>query len=54
MSKNPMYYDTHRTKIYKGIYRPSSNLMSFFKSLLAVVVLGNSPFATSENRYSKH
>jgi len=46
MEKNPMYYDVHRAKIHKTIYRPSSNIIRFVKSLLAVVMLGNSPIST--------
>lgn len=51
MKKNSMYYDTHRTKMCKDIYRPSSNLVRFIKSLLAVLVVGHSPI--SNTTYSK-
>jgi|RhiMetdeSRZDD1v2_1073273.scaffolds.fasta_scaffold02233_3 hypothetical protein len=55
MEKNPMYYDVHRAKIHKTIYRPSSNIVRFVKSLLAVVMLGNSPIsATSYARKRPH
>jgi hypothetical protein len=46
MKKNPMYYDVHRAKIHKTIYRPSSNIIRFVKSLIAVIMLGNSPIST--------
>jgi hypothetical protein len=46
MKKNPMYYDVHRAKIHKTIYRPSSNIIRFVKALLAVVMLGDSPIST--------
>lgn len=46
MKKNPMYYDVHRAKIHKSIYRPSSNIGRFVKALLAVVMLGDSPIST--------
>lgn len=42
MEKNTMYFDTNRTKINKDIYRPSSNLLRFLKSLLAVLLVGQS------------
>lgn len=51
MKKNPMYYDTHRTKIFKNIYRPSSNLIRFVKSVWSVLVIGHSPISdTSYHR----
>lgn len=52
MPKNSMYYDTHRTKICKDIYRPSSNIALFFKSLLSVILIGNSPI--SNNSFTKY
>jgi len=42
-----MYYDVQSAKIHKAIYRPSSNIVRFVKSLLAVVMLGNSPISTA-------
>ncbi len=45
MQKNFMYYDTHRAKICKDIYRPSSNITRFIKSLLAVILIGRSPIS---------
>lgn len=41
-----MYYDVQSARIHKNIYRPSSNIIRFVKSLLAVVMLGNSPIST--------
>lgn len=41
-----MYYDVHRAKIHKTIYRPSSNIVRFVKALLAVLMLGNSPISS--------
>ena len=45
MQKSSRYFDTHRTKICKDIYRPSSNLMRFAKSVLSVFVNGQSPIS---------
>jgi hypothetical protein len=42
-----MYYDVHRAKIHKTIYRPSSNIIRFVKSLLAVIMLGDSPISAT-------
>jgi hypothetical protein len=42
-----MYYDINRAKINKRIYRPSSNLVRFLKSVLAIVVNGQSPIGTT-------
>ena len=41
MEKNNMYFDTHKTKIYKDIYRPSSNFRRLFKSILFVILSGH-------------
>jgi hypothetical protein len=49
-----MYYDVHRAKINKGIYRPSTNIFRFVKSLLAVVMLGDSPISTTSFANKRH
>jgi hypothetical protein len=46
MKNNPMYHDVTRAKIHRTIYRPSSNIIRFVKSLFAVIMLGNSPIST--------
>lgn len=38
-----MYFDTQRAKVYKNIYRPSSNISRFFMSLMSVIIDGHSP-----------
>jgi hypothetical protein len=43
MERNLMQLDTERTRIMKDMYRPSSNLIKFFKSILTIVVQGDSP-----------
>ena len=47
MEKNNMYFDTHKAKIHKDLYRPNTNLFRFFKSLFTVVLSGQSPIGTS-------
>lgn len=54
MKKDPMYYDVHRAKIYKTIYRPSSNLVRFAKSLIVVLMSGNSPISTTYSKRRIH
>lgn len=54
MQKNAMYYDTRRARIHKDIYRPSSNMLRFFRSLLAVLMIGRSPIATPITKYRLH
>ncbi|MBC7850295.1 MAG: hypothetical protein H7Y31_11195 [Chitinophagaceae bacterium] len=51
MHRNSMFYDTHRTKICKDIYRPSSNLTRFIKSVFAVIMVGQS--SISNTSYAK-
>jgi hypothetical protein len=46
MKKNPMYHDVNRARIHKTIYRPSSNIVRFVKTVLAVVMLGDSPISS--------
>ncbi|HLY69420.1 MAG TPA: hypothetical protein VKR53_06800 [Puia sp.] len=41
MQKSNMYFDTSKAKIYKDIYRPSSGLFTFFRSILSVVLSGH-------------
>ena len=54
MQKNIMYYDTHRAKICKDMYRPSSNIIRFLRSLVTVLMVGRSPITTSLNKYRLH
>lgn len=54
MQKSTMYYDTHRAKICKEMYRPSSNILRFFGSLLSVLMVGKSPITTSSVKYRLH
>ncbi|HYF32378.1 MAG TPA: hypothetical protein VD993_14740 [Chitinophagaceae bacterium] len=47
MEKNNMYYDTHKAKILRDLYKPSPNLARFIKSLFTVVISGKSPLGNS-------
>lgn len=42
-----MYYDTNLTRINKKIYRPSSNMVRLVKSILAIIIVGQSPVGTA-------
>jgi hypothetical protein len=48
-----MYFDTHKSKIYKDIYRPSSNLSRFFKTILSVIIIGQSPVSIPSYHHIK-
>ncbi|HEV3252564.1 MAG TPA: hypothetical protein VGZ71_16505 [Puia sp.] len=50
MEKHNMYYDTRKVKIYRDIYRRSSNPYRFIGSLFSVIINGQSPL-TSTYRY---
>ncbi|HUR11824.1 MAG TPA: hypothetical protein VM012_10670 [Flavitalea sp.] len=50
MRRNSMYFDTQRTKICKDIYRPSTNVFRFIRSVLAVLVVGESPISHRSKR----
>ena len=47
MQKTSLYFDTHRTKICKDIYRPSSNIVRFMKTVFSVFVNGQSPISNT-------
>jgi len=47
MKKNNMYYDTQKAKILKGVYRPSPNILKLVKSVMTVMVSGQSPIGRS-------
>lgn len=49
MEKNSMYYDVNNSKIYKNLYRPSTNISRFFRVLWGILIVGDSPI--SKNQY---
>jgi hypothetical protein len=53
MKKNHMQYDVRNTKIYKDIYRPSSNLSRFLGTLLSVILHGHSQVGTSDSHFRR-
>jgi len=51
-----MYFDVHKAKVYKEIYRPSVHLSRLFRSLMVVIMSGQSPMGKpsyQHNRKSK-
>lgn len=42
MEKKEMYFDVNKARIYKDLYRPSTNLSRFFKTLLGILIHGDS------------
>ncbi len=53
MQKNNMYFDTHKTKIYRDIYRPSSSLSRLLKTVLSVILVGQSPVGNPSYHHLK-
>jgi len=50
MKKERMYFDTQKAKLYRNFYRRSSNVSTFVRTLLAVIVEGHSPLGD----YTRH
>jgi len=48
MKKDHLHYDARKTKIYKDIYRPSSNPSRFLGTLLSVILRGHSQVGSTE------
>jgi len=48
-----MSFDVNQAKIYRNAYRPSSNLSHFFKSLLSIIIIGNSTINSQPIYHSK-
>lgn len=48
MKKDHLQYDVRKTRIYKDIYRPSSNPSRFFGTLLSIILHGQSQVGTSD------
>jgi hypothetical protein len=43
MKKEQLQYEVRKTRIYKNIYRPSSNPSRFLSTLLSILLNGQSP-----------
>lgn len=54
MEKKSMYYDVNNTKICRDHYRPSAGILKLFKSVLAVIMIGESPITHSVVRRRRH
>ena len=50
MRTNPMEHHIRRTRIYKGLYRPSSNLSRFIGTILSILLQGHSQVDSSRPR----
>jgi hypothetical protein len=53
MQNNSRYYEVEKAKVYKDLYRPSTSLSRFFKTLLGIMVSGNSPISHQKYYSSK-
>ena len=47
---NQMQHDIRRTRIYKGLYRPSSNLARLLGTILSILLQGRSQVDPSRAR----
>lgn len=47
MKKEQWQYEVRKARIYKAIYRPSSNPSRFLTTLLSVILQGQSPVGGS-------
>ena len=50
MRRNSMYFDTQRTKINKDIYRPSPNVFRLLRTVITVLMVGDSPISNRSKR----
>jgi hypothetical protein len=47
MKQDHLPYEVRKARIYKDIYRPSSNLSRFLGALLSIILQGQSPVGSS-------
>ena len=50
MRRNSMYFDTQRTRIHKDIYRPSTNVFRLLRTVISVLMVGDSPISSRSKR----
>ena len=53
MNHDQLQYEVRKARIYKDIYRPSSNLTRFFGTLLSVLLHGQSQVGGSAHVYRR-
>lgn len=54
MANNLMQIDTQRTRIHKNLYRPSSNIFRLVKSVMTVLMVGQSPVGVNYSKRKFH
>lgn len=55
MPDNKFHYSNkEKVRIYRGAYRPSSNFSHFIKTLLSVILMGQSPLGSIHYRHLKN
>lgn len=52
MQKKYMY-DVNHSKIYKDLYRPSTNIFRFLKTVLSILLVGDSPISSQYRHHAK-
>jgi hypothetical protein len=50
MQTSQMEHNVRRTRIYKGLYRPSSNLSRFLGTILSILLQGRSQVDSTRTR----
>ncbi len=53
MPNNNLHYNKENVRIYKDAYRPSSHFAHFLKSLLSVILTGQSPLGSVSHYHIK-
>ena len=53
MKKDHMQYDVRKARIYKDIYRPSSNPSRFFCTLLSIILHGQSQVGSPDHQFPR-
>jgi hypothetical protein len=54
MANNLMHLDTQRTRIHKDLYRPSANILRVFKTVITVIMHGQSPVGINYSKRKFH
>jgi len=53
MKKSNLQFNARKARIYKDIYRPSSNLSRFLGTILSVILQGQSPVSSPDYYHTR-
>ncbi len=48
-----MYFDVNKARIYRKLYQPSINVLTFVKTLFGILLAGDSPISQSYRTHRK-